>query len=164
MKSAFLSLGRRVTATSLVIACLMLALAASLGMFQVLMRFVFEQPAEWTEVIIRFSLIWMVFLGLPEAFRVGAMVSIDLALRLSPPAVQRVLNAIIAIASLTLLLFIIWYGWDYAQRGKVQTVAGLEDMSMFWAYLALPVGCTLAIFGVIANFLEPQHRELDVAQ
>jgi TRAP-type C4-dicarboxylate transport system permease small subunit len=164
MKSAFLSLGRRVTATSLAIACLMLALAASLGMFQVLMRFVFEQPAEWTEVIIRFSLIWMVFLGLPEAFRIGSMVSIDLALRLSPPAMQRALSAIIAIASLTLLLFIIWYGWDYAQRGRVQTVAGLEDISMFWAYLALPVGCALAIFGVIANFLEPQHRELDVAQ
>jgi TRAP-type C4-dicarboxylate transport system permease small subunit len=164
MKSAFLSLGRRVAATSLVIACLMLALAASLGMFQVLMRFVFEQPAEWTEVIIRFSLIWMVFLGLPEAFRIGSMVSIDLALRLSPPAMQRALSAIIAIASLTLLLFIIWYGWDYAQRGRVQTVAGLEEISMFWAYLALPVGCTLAIFGVIANFLEPQHRELDVAQ
>ncbi|MEL6432042.1 MAG: TRAP transporter small permease, partial [Planctomycetota bacterium] len=42
--------------------CAMLAIASALGMFQILMRFVFEEPAEWTEVLIRFSLIWMVFL------------------------------------------------------------------------------------------------------
>jgi TRAP-type C4-dicarboxylate transport system permease small subunit len=42
-------------------ACAMLALAASLGVFQIITRFVLEQPAEWTEVLIRFSLIWMVF-------------------------------------------------------------------------------------------------------
>ncbi|HVL77039.1 MAG TPA: TRAP transporter small permease [Noviherbaspirillum sp.] len=150
--------------TSLGIACLLLALAASLGVFQVLMRFVFQQPAEWTEVIIRFSLIWMVFLGIPEAFRVGAMVSIDLVQRVAPPLMRRVLQFIVLIATVTLLGFIIWYGWDYAQRGSVQTVAGLENVSMFWAYLALPVGSVIALVGIVCNFFEPQQRELDNAQ
>lgn len=163
MKSVLISLGRRVSAASLAAACLMLAVSAALGMFQVLMRFVFEQPAEWTEVVIRFALIWMVFLGLAEAFRTGAMVSIDLAQRLSPPPVRRVLHAATALASITLLVLIIWFGWDYAQRGRVQTMAGLESLSMFWAYLALPAGSLLALFGVIGNLLEPQNHELDNA-
>lgn len=164
MKTAFLKFGRGVTAASLGIACLMLVLSACLGMFQVITRFIFEQPAEWSEVLIRFFLIWMVFMGLPEAFRLGSMVSIDLAHRLAPKGLQRLLDVIIMLASLALLAVIIWYGWDYAQRGKVQTMSGLEEFSMFWAYLALPAGSVCAIFGVVANFLEPQHHELDTAQ
>ncbi len=164
MKSVFLSAGRHVTTLSMTIACLMLMLSASLGMFQILTRFIFEQPAEWTEVLIRFFLIWMVFMGLPEAFRLGSMISIDLMHRLSPPAFRRVLDVLIMVATLALLAVIIWYGWDYAQRGRVQTMAGLEELSMFWAYLALPVGGLFSIVGVIANFLEPQHQELETAQ
>lgn len=164
MKSVYLNIARRVTGASLGFACLMLVLSACLGLFQVVTRFVFEQPAEWTEVLIRFFLIWMVFMGLPEAFRLGSMVSIDLMHRLAPPAFQRVLDVIIMLASLALLAVILWFGWDYAQRGKVQTMAGLEELSMFWAYLALPVGAACAMFGVVANFLSPQHHELDTAQ
>ena len=47
----------------------MLVVAAGLGMWQIITRFIIERPAEWTEVLIRFSLIWMVFLGIPMAFR-----------------------------------------------------------------------------------------------
>jgi TRAP-type C4-dicarboxylate transport system permease small subunit len=164
MKNAFLTLGRGVTVASLGFACLMLVLSASLGMFQVITRFIFEQPAEWSEVLIRFFLIWMVFLGLPEAFRLGSMVSIDLMHRLVPKTLQRILDVIIMLASLALMGVIIWYGWDYALRGRVQSMAGLEEFSMFWAYLALPVGGACSIFGIIANFIEPQHLELDTAQ
>jgi hypothetical protein len=67
----------------------------SLGMFQIITRFVLEQPAEWTEVLIRFSLIWMVFMGIPMAFRQGAMVSVDVLYRWSPPHVKRVLDWVV---------------------------------------------------------------------
>ncbi len=63
-----------------------------LGLLPDLTRFVLEQPAEWTEILIRFSLIWMVFLGIPTAFRQGAMVSVDVLYRWSPPQVRRVLD------------------------------------------------------------------------
>ena len=62
-----------------------------------------------------------------------------------------------------LLGFIAWYGWDYAQRGRVQTIIGMESFSMFWAYLALPVGAVCAMVGAIGNFLDPRHQELETA-
>lgn len=163
-KKSFLAFEKRMTGFALLVACAMLVVAAGLGFFQILTRFVFERPAEWTEVIIRFSLIWMVFMGIPEAFRRGSMVSIDLMHRLAPKPLRRILDAFIAAASLTLLGVIVWFGWDYAQRGQVQTMIGLEDVSMFWAYIALPVGACFAALGVIGNFLEPQHHELETAQ
>lgn len=164
IRDLFLKFERATTRLSMVGACAMIAVASSLGLFQIFTRFVIERPAEWTEVLIRFSLIWMVFLGIPMAFRQGAMVSVDVLYRWSPPALRRVLDHVVCLAALVLMLLVIWWGWDYAQRGKVQTVTGLEDVSMFWAYLAMPVGGVFSLLGILGNLLDPQRLELETAQ
>ena len=164
MKAFILTLEGWTTRIAMVLACLMLALAAALGVFQIFTRFVLEQPAEWTEVLIRFSLIWMVFLGIPMAFRQGAMVSVDALYRAVPTGAKRVLDLVVALAALTLMLIVLWWGWDYAVRGRVQTMAGLESLSMFWAYIALPVGATFSLLGIVANYLDPRRMELETAQ
>ena len=163
MKTLFLRIERWSTTLALVGACAMLAIAASLGVFQVAMRFIFELPAEWTEVLIRFSLIWMVFLGIAPAFRHGAMVNVDVLHRRSGPTGKLILCSIAALAALSLIGIIIWWGWDYANRGKVQTVIGLESISMFWAYLALPVGGLFSVLGILGSLLDSQHHELENA-
>ncbi len=164
MKQLFLTFERASTGTATALACAMLVVAASLGVFQIFTRFVIERPAEWTEVMIRFSLIWMVFLGIPAAFRQGAMVSVDVLYRWSRPGIRRVLDFVVALAALVLVTVIIWWGWDYANRGKVQSMIGLENVSMFWAYLAMPVGGVFAVIGIIGNLLDPQRLELNTAQ
>ncbi|HRD96550.1 MAG TPA: TRAP transporter large permease subunit [Rubrivivax sp.] len=78
-------------------------MAASLGLWQIITRFVIERAAEWTGVLIRFSLIWMVFLGVPLAFRVGAMVSVDVLYRWSGACTRRVLDGVVALAALLLV-------------------------------------------------------------
>src|SRR3954469_9188304 len=145
-------------------ACAMLVIASALGMFQIITRFVLEQPAEWSEILIRLALIWMVFLGIPAAFRQGAMVSVDVLYRAVRPGGRRVLDWAVAIAALVLVGVILWWGWDYAVRGRVQSMAGLESISMFWGYLALPVGAVFCIFGIVGNLLDPQRNELETAQ
>jgi TRAP-type C4-dicarboxylate transport system permease small subunit len=164
MKSTILKVEHWTTKFSLAAACAMLALAACLGLFQIVMRFVIEEPAEWTEVLIRFSLIWMVFLGIPTAFRLGAMVSVDVLYRWGNPLMRRVLDGFVALASLALIVIIIAVGWDYAKRGQVQSVIGLENVTMFWAYLALPAGGCFAVLSIIANFLDPKQLELENQQ
>jgi TRAP-type C4-dicarboxylate transport system permease small subunit len=164
VKSTWLTFERYTTGVATIAACAMLTIAASLGMFQIFTRFVLQQPAEWTEVLTRFSLIWMVFLGIPMAFRLGAMVSVDVLYRWSGPAFRRILDGVVCVAALTLVAVLIWWGWDYANRGKVQSVIGLEGVSMFWAYLALPVGGLFCVPAIIAAFLDPKRLELENAQ
>lgn len=164
MKSAYLKFERIITLIALVVACVMLVIASSLGLFQIITRFVLERPAEWTEVLIRFSLIWMVFMGIPLAFRQGAMVSVDVLYRWSPPKIKRVLDFIVCAAALVLMAVIIWWGWDYANRGSVQSIIGLEGVSMFWAYLAMPVGAVFSVVAIVGNLLDPKRQELETAQ
>lgn len=164
MKRAFLVLERWTTGLSLAGACTMLVVASALGVFQIVTRFILQQPAEWTEVLIRFSLIWMVFLGIPMAFRTGAMVSVDVLYRWSPPKIKRVLDLVVCLAALALIMVIIWWGWDYSVRGRVQSMAGLESISMFWGYVAMPVGGAFCVMGIIGNLLDPQRNELETSQ
>jgi TRAP-type C4-dicarboxylate transport system permease small subunit len=164
LKETFLRFERWATGFAMVVACAMMVIAASLGAFQIVTRFVLEQPAEWTEILIRMSLIWMVFLGIPTAFRQGAMVSVDVLYRWSPPKMRRVLDWVVCLAALALIAVIIWWGWDYAKRGSVQSMAGLEEVSMFWAYLAMPVGGLFCVIGIIGNLLDPVRMELETAQ
>ena len=163
MKTCFLAIERRLTALIIVIACLLLGIASTLGMYQVLTRFIFGQPSTWSEIAIRLILIWMVMFGVVVAFREGAQISVDLMYRLSG-RYQRLLHLLITTVILLFLGVIIWYGIDIAWRVRFQEIAGLEFLPMSIGYAALPVGATFAIIAVIANYLDPRHSELDTQQ
>lgn len=164
MKTLFLAIERRTTALALLTACAALAAASGLGVFQVIARFILEMTAEWTEVLVRFFLIWMVFLAIPAAFRRGAMVSVDVLNRHCGATGRRVLKAVASLAAFTLMSIVIWWGWDYAVRSQVQSMAGLEEVSMFWAYLAMPVGGVFSLLSIIGHWLDPKNAELENAQ
>ena len=164
MRKAFLAFERRTTGLALIFACAMLVAAACLGLYQILSRFVFHQPAEWSEVLIRFTLIWMVFTGAPTAFRQGAMVCVDLAHRKAGPMGKRVLDTLAAAVSLVLVAVMLWFGVEYAWRGRFQSISGLESFSMTWAYAALPVGAIFCAIAIIGCLLDPRRHELETAQ
>ena len=164
MKQLFLRFEHWTTSIAMMLACIMMALSSIFAINQIFTRFVIESPAEWTEVLIRFSLIWMVFLGIPTAFRQGAMVSVDLLYRMSGQRGRRVLDTVVAAAAMLLCGVIFWWGLDYTNRGSVQSMIGLDNVSMFWAYLALPVGAVFSMISIVGNWLDPQRLEMETAQ
>ncbi|HEX9179085.1 MAG TPA: TRAP transporter small permease [Burkholderiales bacterium] len=163
MVKIFLAFERRLTGTLWMLACLLLAVAATLGFYQVLTRFIFNEPSTWTEVSIRMTLIWMVMIGTVAAFRQGALVSVDLMYRLSRGAWLKVLRSIITTVTIIFLAILVWYGGEVAWRVRFQELAGLEPLSIGWAYLALPVGALFSIVAVLANHFDPRHMELETA-
>jgi TRAP-type C4-dicarboxylate transport system permease small subunit len=163
MKSKFLAFERRLTGVIIVAACILLAIASLLGIFQVLTRFIFNQPSTWSEISIRLVLIWMVMLGIVIAFREGSQVSVDLMFRLSG-RFQRPLHFMISIVAVIFLSVLVWYGADVAWRTRFQEIGGLEFLPMSVGYAALPVGALFGIIAVIANFLDPRHNELETQQ
>ena len=46
----------------------------------------------------------------------------------------------------------------------MQTVTGLEEVSMFWASLAMQVGGLFSVLAIVGNWLDPQRLELETAQ
>lgn len=142
-------------ATATAVAALVVAVAA--GFWQVLTRFIFQDPATWSEALVRLALIWMCYIGLAGCFRAGALVSIDLAQRMSTGRLRRYIETLALASSLTLLAAMLWYGWAMAERVRFQNLAGL-DVSISWGYAAIPIGAAFCVISVIAHYFDPSRR------
>ena len=164
MRDRFLKFERWTTAVTMLGACAMLVIASSLGLIQIIAHLVLERPAAWAEAMIRFSLIWMVFLGIPAAFRQGTKMSVGILYRWSPPQIKRVVTLFVALTALSLVVVTFWWGWGYANSGKIQSMVGLDGVSMFWTYVAMPFGGIFSATGVIGNLLDPQYLTLERAE
>jgi len=163
MQSLILGIDRTITNTVWALAAALLGVISCLGLYQVLARFVFNQPSPWTEEVIGRLLIWTVALGIVAAFRQGALVSVDLMLRLSRGAWRRAVRVIIVAVTLSFLVLLAWVGYELAWRIRFQTFASLP-ISISWAYLAIPVGATFSALAVLAHYFDPINRELEAQQ
>ncbi len=72
-------------------------------------------------------------------------------------------RSIITVTSLTFLGVLVWFGTNLAYRVRFQTFASME-LSMAWAYAALPVCALLAMIAVLAQHFDPINEELESAQ
>ncbi|HYG85476.1 MAG TPA: TRAP transporter small permease [Azospirillum sp.] len=138
----------------------LLVLACVVSFWQVVTRFVFEEPSTWSEVTARSLNIWMVYLGVAVAFRQGALMAVEfLHSRLRGNA-RVVLVAMISGLSLGVLGVMAWFGWQMVERVKFQMLAGVdnpftgEGISIALVYAAIPVGAVLSIVGVVARAVE----------
>jgi len=96
------------------------------------------------------------------AFRRGAVVSVDLMLRSAQGVWRTLVRTVITGFTLTFLAVLLRFGVDLVWRVRFQSFASM-DLSMGWAYAALPVGAALAIVAVLAQHVDPMNEELETA-
>jgi C4-dicarboxylate transporter DctQ subunit len=142
----------RVTAFLLTV---LMGLMAVIGFYQVLSRFVLHEPSSWSEEVLRRTMIWMVAIGLSIGFRHGAHICVDVINRVRSAKIREVIRWSVFGVTLVFLLILFILGCDMAWRVRFQTFASLE-LSMTWAYAAIPVGAALSAIALVANFLVQQ--------
>ena len=157
LAALLLAIDRLTTQVATATAVAALAVAVAAGFWQVLTRFVFQDPATWSEALVRVALIWMCYVGLAGCFRTGALVSIDLAHKVSTGLIRRFLETLALASSLTVLAVLFWFGWAMAERVKFQNLAGL-DVSIAWGYAAIPIGAAFCAIAALAHYFDPARR------
>ena len=147
MVSKLFSFEKTICNMALKVSLVLMVISVSLAFYQVLTRFVFDTPSTWSEVGTRFSMVWCVFLAAPAAFRHGHMMSLEVLLDIMPKKVHVPFEFLSFACSILALYVLAYYGLELANRSKIQNISGL-GISMYWLYLAIPVGCSLAIFSM----------------
>ena len=75
-------------------------LAATYVLFQgVVLRYLFNYAFPWTEEVVRYSIVWLVFLGGSIAARRGAHISMDILVVYLPPRAKLFVMGIAASAA-----------------------------------------------------------------
>lgn len=136
----------------MLIAVAMLAISVTLSFYQVLTRFVFNAPSTWTEVASRAAMIWCVFMAAAATFRGGYMMAVEVVYKVVPSRFLMLLEVAIVVCCLLVLGVLIHYGIQMTMRVSNQTMSGM-NISMAWAYAAIPTGASFAIIAVIARLL-----------
>lgn len=144
----FLKVEDLTTGLALRLAIAFLVVATGLALFQVITRFAFGEPSTWSEVITRSAMIWSVFLGAAPAFRYGSMISVDIIQHMLPPRLALTLQVTAHLLSVVFFAFLFWQGWAMTLRVVNQKLAAL-DVSIAWAYAALPVGAVFTIIAIL---------------
>jgi TRAP-type transport system small permease protein len=122
-----------------IIAALLVVLVL-LSNWAVVQRYVLAQPLHFTEEVSGLLLIWIVMIGAIAAERDNQHLSISFIVEALPPRLSMAINILIGLASIGVILYVGWVGWQLA--GSVQTRAtDILRISFYWIYIAMPVGC-----------------------
>ena len=156
MRQAIIKLDDVVGRVVETLAMALLAIYASLCLFQVIARFMVDVSATWTETLTRTLMIWGVYLGAATLFRMGALISVDLVANVARGVWREALRYIHFFTGLIVLSFASVFGFQLAWRIRYQVLAGVE-VSIAWAYLAIPIGALVCILALVARFLSGEH-------
>lgn len=108
------------------------------------LRYFTSQSLPWADEVARYLMIWMTFVGAGLVLRIGGHVAITNFQEVLPGLAQRLLRAAIVLGLLGFFAFMVWVGWQYAQRMQFQRTPALR-LPFFYIYLAMPVGFALLI-------------------
>jgi TRAP-type C4-dicarboxylate transport system permease small subunit len=124
------------------IAISLVAIIAVIVTASVVMRYGFNYSLSWAEDAAKFLMVWLTFIGAPLGFRHGAHVSLDLMPPLPAP-VERLLRILVHATVVVLMVMLARFSWAFAVNGWNQVALTIGDLSMFWIFVSMPVGCAL---------------------
>ena len=133
---------------------------------QVFFRYGLNDSLIWAEEVCRYLLIWVSFLACGVAWQRGEIAAMRILVEAVPARAAALLALLADAAVLVLLGFLIVYGWRYAVFSGGQTMPaadfiwndvfggeGSTNLSLFWVYVAVPVGAALLGIHVAVHFL-----------
>ena len=117
---------------------------------QVFMRFVLNNSLSWAEEISRFLMIWMCFLGSGVASKEGEHIAVNIIFKALPTKIKPYVIFFTKIFILFFLGFCVWRGISMVQF-VIRQKAPASQISMAWAYGAVPVGCAIMFYHIFVS-------------
>jgi TRAP-type C4-dicarboxylate transport system permease small subunit len=132
---------------------------------QVLSRYLFSSPAEWTEELSRYALVWTTFLGASIAVRNYSHLGVDFFVGFVPEKLNKIIAFLINLIIIIILFVVIYQGYLIVEVVSGQRSFSL-GFSMGYVYAAVPVGALLMLIEYLWHLyrqLHPIFTEKEVA-
>lgn len=139
----------RITETLVVLTLLGMVVAIWGSVFT---RYITNDPIAWGEQVAKYLMVWAVMLGAGLGLREGAHISIGIVVKRLPEAAQRVCSLLVYLILATFLMVGLIYGAIFAYNVREHVDPIINNMSLFYAYSAIPVGCGLMLVQLCFNF------------
>ena len=131
-----------------VLTILFLSIITIIVPVEVFLRYCFGMTLYITEELTRYLLVWVVFLASSLALRENSHISIEIISSRFHGRTRLLVNLIAQIVLVTFLVFLMIEGIAALSFLKDQIVPSLR-ISMYWFYLAIPIGSFLMILNLL---------------
>jgi TRAP-type C4-dicarboxylate transport system permease small subunit len=128
------------------------AAMSAVTLMGVFFRYVMQSPFMWTDEVARYLMLWLGFLGIQLAMRRKVHVSIEVLAGFLPPKILKFKNVIVNLLIAFFLVIILKESWLMTNRTIM--MGQVLNISMFWAYISLPIGIFLALLQLIINTIK----------
>ena len=136
-------------------ASLILAMASILlvVVWQVVSRYVLQDPASVTEELSRFLLIWIGILGAAYAYRHNAHLGFDMLVNRQSELTRKLIYTLIELAVAAFVVAVLLIGGTelVALTFRLNQVSGSLGVRIGWIYMVLPVSGAIIFFFCMAN-------------
>lgn len=140
-----------INSITLKLASIAIASVMLVVLIQVVLRF-FDMGLRWSDTYCRYMTIWAVMLGGNVLIKQGELLASNFFENLFPKTFLAIRDYLYIVVFLLLLTVLTHQGWIQAWQNRVQNINALP-VTMFWAYLAVPVGTSLMLFQYIVKAL-----------
>jgi TRAP-type transport system small permease protein len=115
------------------------AIIVAVALLQVFHRFALNSSLSWSEELQIFGHIWIVFLGIPIAYRRGAHLYIETFCDMLPRAPRTVFNLLVELTWAAFAVSLMVLGFMVARVAHMQSSPGLE-VPMSYPYSGMVIG------------------------
>jgi TRAP-type C4-dicarboxylate transport system permease small subunit len=121
---------------------------------EVLRRELFAYSSIWGEEIVRYSFIYLAWIGAAVAVKDRGHIRIDVLLHYLPPRAKTLLYIFGDLVMFVVAVIALYWSWETVHvSAKFGSVSHGLRVSMVWFLLAVPVGFALMIFRLVQSFL-----------
>lgn len=117
---------------------------------EVIRRYFFHTNWVWSEVLVRYLIVWCTFLGGSAAYRVGSLTNFDLIIQKFGRKGRAILELICTVIIVLLAAWLTKLGIDSFNKPSIVSQISTElHISMRWIYLGIPVGfASMVLFAI----------------
>jgi len=146
---------------------LLIASASVILFANVVARYVLNSGIPWADEVVRYQIVWMVFLGGSVAARKGIHIGVDIVVKMAPPKIGRFILLIIHAIVIFFCGVLVYFGAELtAQTREFGQVSTALQAPMWIFQLAIPVGSALMairfgqqFFSVLLSEAQAAHIE-----
>jgi len=151
MEKILHSLNRNAERWALLVFYVMLVLTMFI---EVVRREVFSYSSIWGEEIVRYSFIYLAWIGAAAAVRERGHIRIDVLMQYVGPRVKTLLYIFGDLVMFAVALVALYWSYEAAHVSwKFGSVTHGLRVSQVWFLAAVPIGFTLVIFRLVQSFL-----------
>ena len=112
--------------------------------YQVILRYIFNNANSWSEELTRYIFIYQVMLASAVAVRRNSHLQVDVLIGKMSTKVKSIFTILSTVAGIIFLIILFKYSLQFVNIGARNISSGL-NIPMSIPYTALPVGCILMI-------------------